>query len=149
MKEAEAIFTDYITQNSLKDTPQRRLILQYFLEHNGHLSAEEFYYLLREKSVSVGQATVYRTLKLLCDCGLAREVNFGDGVSRYELGYGSEHHDHLICEVCNANIEVLDEEIEALQKVLAARYGYTLTSHRLYLYGICPDCKNKKSPPNP
>ncbi len=144
MKEAETVFTDYIAQNSLKDTPQRRLILQYFLEHDGHLSAEEFYHLLREKGVAVGQATVYRTLKLLCDSGLAREVNFGDGVSRYEVGYGSEHHDHLICEVCNANIEVLDEEIEALQQVLAARYGYTLTSHRLYLYGICPNCKAKK-----
>ena len=69
--------------------------------------------------------------------------NFGDGVTRFEVAYGNKHHDHLICEVCNANIEVLDEEIEALQRMLAARYGYTLTSHSLYLYGICPNCKAK------
>lgn len=143
MRDASTIFSEYLVQNSLKDTPQRRLILRYFLEHDGHLGAEEFYYILRDAGVAVGQATVYRTLKLLCASGLAKEVNFGDGVTRFEVAYGNKHHDHLICEVCNANIEVLDEEIEALQRMLAARYGYTLTSHSLYLYGICPNCKAK------
>ncbi len=145
MKRAEDIFSEYMVQNSLKDTPQRRLILKFFLENHGHLSADEFYHLLREKGLAVGQATVYRTLKLLCDSGLAKEVNFGDGMSRYEVAYGHRHHDHLICELCKDNLEVVDDEIEALQKVLAAKYGYILTSHSLYLYGICPKCRNKKA----
>ena len=143
MQAAENIFEEYIAQHSLKDTAQRRQILQAFLEHRGHISAEEFYYLLREKGIAVGQATVYRTLELLCNCGLAIEVHFGDGMTRYELAYGNEHHDHLICQACRENIEVMDKEIEALQGRLAAKYGYTLTSHYLYLYGLCPKCKAK------
>ncbi|MBQ4132369.1 MAG: transcriptional repressor [Desulfovibrionaceae bacterium] len=145
MNDALSVFIEYLHQNSLKDTPQRRVILKHFLEGSEHYSAEEFYQYLREKGEEVGQATVYRTLKLLCSAGIAKEVNFGDGITRFEVGYGNEHHDHLICELCHENLEVLDEDIEALQQVLAARYGYTLTSHRLYLYGICPRCKSKAS----
>ena len=141
MQAAENIFEEYIAQHSLKDTAQRRQILQAFLEHRGHISAEEFYYLLREKGIAVGQATVYRTLKLLCNCGLAREVHFGDGMARYELEYGSEHHDHLICDVCGKQLEVMDKDIERLQELLAARHGFTLTSHRMNLYGVCDSCR--------
>lgn len=143
LKDALSIFSEYLQQNSLKDTPQRRTILKHFLDGNEHYSAEEFYHYLHQKGEDVGQATVYRTLKLLCAAGIAKEVNFGDGITRFEVGYGNGHHDHLICELCKENLEVLDEEIESLQRVLAARYGYTLTSHRLYLYGICPKCKTK------
>ena len=143
LKDALSVFTAYLQQNSLKDTPQRRTVLNHFLETSGHYSAEEFYNCLQRKGENVGQATVYRTLRLLCNMGIAREVNFGDGITRFEVGWGNEHHDHLICELCNENLEVLDEDIEHLQNILAARYGYTLTSHRLYLYGICPRCRAK------
>lgn len=145
MKDALSIFIDYLAKSSFKDTPQRRSILHCFLESKEHFSAEEFYHHLHHKGIAVGQATVYRTLKLLCDAGIAKEVNFGDGITRFEVGYGHDHHDHLICNLCHENIEVLDNDIEKLQKVLAARYGYTLTSHSLYLYGICPKCKDKYS----
>ncbi len=143
MEDALRRFTEYLAENSLKDTPQRRKIITHFLESNEHYSAEEFYNFLQSKGVDVGQATVYRTLRLLASAGIAKEVNFGDGYTRFEVGFGHEHHDHLICEHCSENIEVLDEEIEGLQELLAARYGYTLTSHRLYLYGVCPKCRSK------
>ena len=143
MEDALKKFTEYLAENSLKDTPQRRKIIEHFLESDEHYSAEEFYNYLQSKDVEVGQATVYRTLRLLAAAGIAKEVNFGDGYTRFEVGFGHEHHDHLIYERCSENIEVLDEEIEGLQELLAARYGYTLTSHRLYLYGVCPKCRSK------
>lgn len=144
MKEPIAVFQDYIARNSLKVTPQRMLIVDVFLKVGGHLTTEEVYERVKAVDPSVGQATVYRTMKLLCDSGLAKKVHFGDGVARYEQKYGSKHHDHLICERCGANIEVLDDDIERLQEELARRHGYVLTSHRMYLYGICASCRERR-----
>ena len=91
--------------------------------------------------------TVYRTLKLLADAGLAKAVEFGDGAVRYELLYGQVHHDHLICEQCGINVEVVDPAIEKLQEQVAARHGFALTGHKLYLYGLCPECLKKRPGP--
>jgi Fur family ferric uptake transcriptional regulator len=142
MKHPLAVFEEYIAYNRLKITPQRRKIVDMLLKSEGHhLSAEEFHMRLKNAGVNVGQATIYRTLKLLCASGLARDVRFGDGVSRYELEYGNDHHDHLICEACGRQLEVVDKDIERLQELLAIRHGFTLTSHRMDLYGICDSCR--------
>lgn len=141
MKEAHQVFFDYLAKHKLKMTPQRTLILDVFLQDHGHPAPEELYRKVKDVDPSVGQATVYRTLKLLSESGLAKEIHFGDGVTRYEHKYGHEHHDHLICEKCGRNIEVLDERIETLQELLAENHGFVLTSHRMYLYGICEDCQ--------
>ena len=128
-------------------TPQRDLILEVFLRCRSHITSEELYDRAKKRNRSIGQATVYRTLKLLSEAGIARVVDFGDGVVRYEHGYGSEHHDHLICERCGRHIEVLDERIEALQNRLAEKHGFKLTGHTMYLYGICRTCREKEKTP--
>ena len=143
MDQAYRVFSDFISDNSLKLTPQRRLIAHVFLEQQGHLSTEELYDKVRLQDPSIGQATVYRTLKLLCGSGLAREEHFGDGVARYEVLIGHDHHDHLICTSCNKQIEAVDPGIEKLQEELAARHGFKLLSHYMYLYGTCSDCQKK------
>ena len=116
MNEPQAVFAAYLTRAKLKMTPQRKLILDVFLAADGHLAAEDLYNLVRRKDKSIGQATVYRTLKLLSNSGLAKEVHFGDGMTRYERMYGQGHHDHLICERCGRNVEVLDQRIEELHR---------------------------------
>ncbi len=143
MKQPQEAFADYLARKSLKMTPQRRLILEVFLREEGHLACEDLYNRVKLEDKSIGQATVYRTLKLLSESGLAKEVDFGDGVTRYEQKYGSRHHDHLICEVCGRNEEVVDEDIETLQEELARRHGFKLTGHKMYLYGICANCRKK------
>lgn len=143
MKEPQAVFTEYLAKTNLKMTPQRRLILDVFLRDEGHLASEELYHKVKEEDKSIGQATVYRTLKLLSESGLAKEVHFGDGVTRYEQKYGSAHHDHIICERCGKTLEVMDEDIERLQEKLAAAHGFELTGHKMYLYGVCADCRAK------
>lgn len=137
------VFQDYLADNGLKMTPQRRCIIEVFFDSDGHPAPEELYLQVREQDSSIGQATVYRTLKLLSDSGLAKEVHFGDGVTRYERKFGHSHHDHLICENCGKNIEVVDDTIEELQEKLAHKHGFTLTGHRMYLYGVCGDCRKK------
>lgn len=140
----EKQLADYLAKNGMKLTNQRRMILSAFYKAEEHLSAEELYQQLRTVDSSLGQATVYRTLKLMKDAGLAREHRFGDDVTRFEPRLGEEHHDHLICEECGATVPVFNEQIEKLQGKLAKDHGYKPTWHRMYLYGICPDCQKKR-----
>ncbi|MFI3270680.1 MAG: Fur family transcriptional regulator [Pseudomonadota bacterium] len=143
MKEFLAQFQEYIQLQNLKMTPQRTCIAEVFLQSKGHLSVEELHDRVKAVDTSIGQATIYRTLKLLCGAEIAKEVHFGDTFARYELFDNTKHHDHLICDKCGDNVEVLDEQIELLQEELARQHGYTLTSHRMYLHGICPKCREK------
>ncbi|HLR71989.1 MAG TPA: Fur family transcriptional regulator, partial [Pseudogracilibacillus sp.] len=88
---------------SYKLTPQREATLTVLLEREeDHLSAEEVYLLVKEKAPEIGLATVYRTLELLSELKIVDKINFGDGVSRYDLRKeGVEHfHHHLVCMEC-------------------------------------------------
>jgi Fur family transcriptional regulator, ferric uptake regulator len=142
-KTEKQIFSDFIARKGLRSTSQRELILDEFLRQTKHISAEELYDLVKMRDKTIGQATVYRVLKLLSESGIAREVNFGDGSIRYEHDLGHEHHDHLVCTSCGKMLEVVDPAIETLQKALAEKYGFTLSDHEMYLYGICADCRSK------
>jgi Fur family ferric uptake transcriptional regulator len=138
-KERE-IFLEHIQKTGLRRTSQRDLILEIFLKTEEHLTSEDLYWLLQKKDPSVGHTTVYRTLKLLTEAGLAREVRFGDGKTYYEHHYNHEHHDHLICTECGKIIEFFSAEIEELQDKMAEQYGFRLTNHSLRMWGICDDC---------
>lgn len=140
-KEEHKLLNEFFAREGLRETAQRELILEEFLNTEGHLSAEELYDIVKKKDRNVGQATVYRTLKILVKAGLAREVQLSDNTVRYEHLYNHEHHDHLICTGCNKVVEVVEPAIEILQKALAERHGFTLNDHRLYLYGLCDKCK--------
>jgi Fur family ferric uptake transcriptional regulator len=135
---------DYMTHHGLRSTEQRRVVTEEFFASDGHLSIEELLDQVRVKEPRIGYATVYRTLKLLKECGLAYERHFGDGVSRYEVAWDDEHHDHLICIECDKIVEFEDDAIEDLQHQVAAKHGFTLVRHRLELYGVCPDCQARK-----
>ncbi len=144
LRRERELFAQHLSQKGLRLTRQRRLILEAFLGGRGHLSSEELYQRVRRKDPSIGRATVYRTLKLLTSSGLAREVDFGEGLSRYEHLWGHAHHDHLICTSCGRTLEVMDTEIERLQERLAQRHGFSLTGHKMDLYGLCPRCRPKR-----
>jgi len=131
----------YLEDHNLKHTKQREAILEVFLEAKGHITGEDLYQKVREKHPSIGYTTVYRTMKLLCDAGLASERHFDDGVTRYEVEH--EHHDHLVCTRCGKIIEFECQMIEAAQNDIVKRYGFRLLRHRHELYGLCPSCQEK------
>lgn len=139
--EEQRIFDEFVKGKGLKQTEQRREILRIFLKTEKHLTAEELYRMVKKKVHSVGFSTIYRTLKLLCECGLCRELKLEDGSVRYEHLYGHEHHDHIICIRCGRFVEVVDPEIERLQERLAKKEGFILKGHKLLMYGICKECK--------
>ena len=143
---AEQAFMEYIEGEGLNMTPQRMVIVETFLETEGHFSAEDLYGRVQRKAAEIGQATVYRTLKLLIESGLADTIEGLDGSVLYEHAYGHSHHDHLICLKCGRKVEIYDPVIEERQEDVAREYDFTLTRHRMYLYGLCPSCaaKSKK-----
>ena len=145
MTEEQEVFLQHIQKQGLKRTAQRDLILDVFLRTEGHLSGEDLYQLVREKDPTVGQTTVYRTLRLLTDAGLAREVRFGDGRAHYEHNYKHEHHDHMICSQCGKIIEFYSPELEAIQDAMAAKYKFELRSHLLRMIGICAQCRQAQT----
>ncbi|MEM9729589.1 MAG: transcriptional repressor [Myxococcota bacterium] len=145
LEELRARLNDYMTRHGLRSTGQRRVVTEQFFQSHGHLSIEDLLEQVRRVEPKIGYATVYRTLKLLKECGLANERHFGDGVSRYEVAWEDEHHDHLICLECDKIVEFENDEIEQLQKKMAKKHGYQLVRHKLELYGICAECRAKKS----
>ena len=138
-----ADFLDFMNRKGLNTTSQRRIIAEAFFELPGHHSLEEFYQHVIKRDSGIGQTTVYRTLKLLCDAGLAMEIHFSDGITRYEIAKPDSHHDHLVCLDCGKIVEICDPRIEKLQKEMAEKYGFKLHGHVHNLYGICKECREK------
>lgn len=141
LNELRARLDDYMARHGLRSTAQRRLVTDVFFRSEEHLSIEELLQKVRSADERIGYATVYRTLKLLKDSGLAYERHFGDGVSRYEVAHEDAHHDHLICTECGKIVEFENDRIEQLQDELAEKHGFVLTRHKLELYGLCGDCR--------
>jgi Fur family ferric uptake transcriptional regulator len=144
MTEEQEVFLAHIQKKGLKRTAQRELILSVFLRTEEHLSSEDLYQLVHKEDPSVGQTTVYRTLKLLAEAGLAREVRFGDGMTHYEHNYKHQHHDHMICSNCGKIIEFYSEELEAIQDAMAAKHKFEVEQHLLRIIGTCSDCRRAK-----
>jgi Fur family ferric uptake transcriptional regulator len=140
----------FIRDRGLKQTRQRDEILEVFLGAESHLSVEELLRLVQVRMPGVGHATVYRTMKLLVDAGIAHEQQFRDGQLRYEPVIPNEHHDHLICLDCKRIFEFEDPVIEERQSQVAATHGLRLRSHRHEIYGSCnnPDsCPHRLAAP--
>lgn len=137
----DAVLERYMAERGLKSTRQRSLIIDTFFGMAGHHSVEELWGKVRQQDTKVSVATVYRTMKLLSDCGLAHARNFGDGQTRYEAAIGRHHHDHLICTNCGEIVEFENDRIEALQDNVAKRHGFKVVSHKMELYGLCRNCQ--------
>lgn len=139
--EKKKAFNDFAASKGLRSTRQRDIILDIFLSTHQHISVEELYLKIKKSNPGIGQATVYRTLKLFAAADLAREILLHDGQTRYEHGAAGEHHDHLVCTGCNAIIEFEDKTIEKRQKEIATHYGFFIRSHKLEIYGLCANCR--------
>lgn len=134
----EAVLSNYLNNGERKLTQQRRSILAVFVNADAHLTVEELYNMTKQQYPNIGMATVYRTVKLLCECGLASGFKHSDGSFRYELE--KEHHNHLMCIKCGRLIEDTDSEVEVLQNKLAQKNNFKILHTRMEAYGICQTC---------
>ncbi len=136
-------FLMLMNQRGLNTTKQRINIAKIFFTMKGHHSLEDIYQKVSQKVPSIGQTTVYRTIKLLCEVGLAEELQVGDGFARYEPVTTKQHHDHLICKQCGKTVEFSSPEIEKWQNDLATEHEFKLLEHHHILIGLCADCEKK------
>ena len=136
-----AIFKEHLRKQGLKSTAQRDDIAHVFFASNRHISVEELYNEVKQVNPRIGYATVYRTMKLLTECGLATERHFRDAEARYESIVEGHRHDHLICEGCGRIVEFDEERIDALQAEVARRHGFRFTGRKMELYGLCRACQ--------
>ncbi len=142
-------FETALRERGLKSTAQRDDIARVFFGAERHVSVDELYAAVRRVNPRVGYATVYRTLKLLKECGLAAERHFDDGQARYESVESEEqHHDHIICERCGKIVEFASDELERLQERIGRFLGFVIGRHRMELYGICAECREGRRQPS-
>ncbi len=142
-KSAKTIFKEYLKKNDLLYSKQRGQILDIFLKTEHHPTINDLHELVRKENPKIGLATVYRTMEIIYNAGLARKVGFGDGIKHYEHKYKHQDHHHLVCLNCGKVTEVTSNKLEEVQGKLAQKYDFTITRVAIKLFGICKTCKNK------
>jgi len=140
------LFRSYLHQQRLPVTHQREAIAMSLFESERHLSVDDLADILRGRGEHVGKATIYRTLNLLVQAELARELDFGEGFKRYEHQAGEARHDHLVCTGCSKVIRFSRVALDELQEQIATEYGFGVQSRRLKIYGLCKECQSEAEP---
>ncbi|MCH8853441.1 MAG: transcriptional repressor, partial [Planctomycetes bacterium] len=136
-------FRDYLKDHGIKYTGARSKVLETVLDIREHFEAEQVLYLLREKGLKASKATVYRTLPLLVDCGVLKEVRFEVKRIHYEHAFGEDPHDHMVCRRCGRIVEFPSRELLDLCVQIARHHHFHVTGHRFQLLGLCWECSIK------
>lgn len=139
-----AKFENYLRAHGQKMTRPRRVILEAFLGTEGHLTIDDILREAKKIDAGIGQATVFRTIRLIASAGLAREALQEDGARTFEHLADHPHHDHLLCVGCGKVIEFLNPSIEKEQQNIFAQYGFEPRGHMMELLGLCPECQAKE-----
>jgi Fur family ferric uptake transcriptional regulator len=141
-REERDVLNAYLSKNHLKRSEQREIILEAFLRADKHVSVDDLLTIVQKRHPDVGRTTVYRTLKLLQEAGLASELPL-EGESRFEPELNRAHHDHFICKSCGDIFEFSSPEIERLQDEAAREIGFVIEGHKHQIFGRCRRCAAK------
>lgn len=147
---AKQKFMQFLEQKNLRITSQRQAIVDTVFGTDQHFTAEQLLEWSHRRDGSVSRATVYRTLPLLTESGLVREMDFGKDYKFYDPNY-AEHpnHNHIICQDCDKIVEFESEKISRLENEITHRLGFSVKTQRLQITASCDElkklgaCKNK------
>src|SRR2546421_11331658 len=149
---AKKRFIDFLERKNLRLTAQRQAIVQTAFSTRQHFTAEQLLEWSRERDKTVSRATVYRTLPLLTESGLVREMDFGKDHKFYDPNYAHRpHHNHIICQDCDKIVEFESDKIEKIENEISHRLGFSVKAHRLQITAACEElkklgaCKKKRS----
>lgn len=144
LSELKSRYQKFIQTNNLKSSKRRDLIFDYVTGTKGHFTADNIYQRMVKIDQGIGIATVYRTIRLLVDCGVLLEQTFGEKKGFFEVNdIDSKHHDHLICTSCGKIIEFHCDLIEHDKQRIAEQHQFKIESHKLEIYGLCRECQSK------
>jgi len=148
---AKKKFMAFLRSKRLRVTSQRQVIIDTAFGTEEHFTAEQLLTWSRKRDRSVSRATVYRTLPLLTESGLVREMDFGKDYKFYDPNYAHHpHHSHIICGDCSKIVEFESEKIERIESEITQKLGFSVKSQRLHITGSCEQmkklgaCKNKR-----
>ena len=141
-------FQEFLIHQGQKLTKERTALVREIFGTHYHFEADELLFKMKQKSVKISRATVYRTLELLVKSGLVRRVHLGEDHYHYEHVTGNSHHDHLICTTCGSVIEFNDPGLEERQREICAKKRFTPTFHNLQILGVCDACERKGEQPD-
>ena len=143
-KQAEEIFRNFLKSGKNRITPERFEVLEAAINYEGHFGADDLYIIMKNANSSVSRATVYKTLELLAQCELLSKRHFGDNITRYEISFKKQVHDHLICVDCGKIIEFSDPGIKLLPEEISEKLGFNFESYSFNIFGRCKDPKKCK-----
>jgi Fur family ferric uptake transcriptional regulator len=132
----------YLTANKMRKTPERFMILEEIYKIDGHFDIEWLYKHILSKGYNVSKATIYNTMEVLTASGLVIRHDFDTARASYEKN--GKPHNHIVCIMCGKVAEFEDMDIPEIEDKAAATSEYEIFSHRIYLYGLCPDCATKR-----
>jgi Fur family transcriptional regulator, ferric uptake regulator len=147
---AKQKFMDFLAEKNLRITSQRQVIVETVFSTEEHFTAEQLLEWSRAKDSSISRATVYRTLPLLTESGLVREMDFGKDYKFYDPNY-AEHpnHNHIICQDCAKIVEFESDKLEEIEQEITRKLGFSIKAQRLQITAECDTlkrvgaCKNK------
>src|SRR5881296_3200498 len=139
---AKQKFMEFLDQKNLRLTSQRQAIIDSVFSTEEHFTAEQLLEWSRRRDRSVSRATVYRTLPLLTESGLVREIDFGKDYKFYDPNYADHpNHSHIICQDCEKIVEFESEKIERLESEISHKLGFSVKAHRLQITASCEEFK--------
>lgn len=134
---------DMLKNSGVRITPQRHAILEYLVVSGSHPTADEIYKALEHKFPNMSVATVYNNLRVFKKTGLVKELTYGDSSSRFD--FSTKQHYHIICRKCGKIVDFYYPGLDEVQSLAAQVTGFKVDSHRLEVYGICPECQHKEA----
>ena len=139
IEKAKKIFENFLLRQGSRKTPERYSVLDelYLLPEDEHIDVEGLFLKMRNKGYAISRATIYNTLDLLVESGLAVKHQFKDKVALYEQALTYTHHDHHVCNQCRKIREFSDPRLSAIKETMSKEFNSTITSHSLVLYGDC------------
>ncbi|MCL1933324.1 MAG: transcriptional repressor [Candidatus Azobacteroides sp.] len=135
-------FTEYLTENKCRKTPERYAILNLIYSDHRHFDMDSLYKAMTEQNFRVSRATLYNTMQLLLECNLVLKHQFGQNLSFYERAYNNDMHHHLICTNCHSIREYKNAELKSIIQNRKIK-NFTPSHYSLYVFGFCSTCARR------
>jgi len=130
-----------LKKKNIRLTPQRLELINILSQGNKHWTAEELYHILNERMPSVSITTIYNNINLFCELDIVKEIQFGEGLSKYE--WKKKDHYHIVCKLCGDMVDVWYPTLKEVEAVAESISKYKIRSHNLQFYGVCSQCEKQ------